>query len=139
MLAKFPKLDQPMLKQGGLSEERKDPMSENQISPISRVETDPGSRITQAEYVFTQPAENRPAAVKDPATTRPKAEAKVDKNPDEKPANPQSNFSLKFKIDAKTNDVTILILDRASRRVVRSIPPEEMRSLTPGELLEMFT
>jgi len=41
-------------------------------------------------------------------------------------------------IDAETKDVTILILDRASRKVVRTIPPEEMAELDPGELLQLF-
>jgi hypothetical protein len=53
--------------------------------------------------------------------------------------NPLSDVMLKFKVDAKTNDVTILIVDRASRKVVRSIPSDEMARMDPGELLELFT
>jgi len=48
------------------------------------------------------------------------------------------DVSLKFQIDDQTNDVTILILDRSSRRVVRTIPPEEMNKMDPGELLQLF-
>ncbi len=49
-----------------------------------------------------------------------------------------ADISLKFEIDPKTNDVIIMLVDRASRRVVRTIPPEEMSKLDPGELIEMF-
>jgi uncharacterized FlaG/YvyC family protein len=49
-----------------------------------------------------------------------------------------SQFSLKFQVDQKTNDVTILILDRDSRKVVRTIPPEDMNKMAPGELLQLF-
>jgi hypothetical protein len=34
--------------------------------------------------------------------------------------------------------VTILILDRSSKRVLRTIPPEEMANIREGELLELF-
>ncbi len=56
-----------------------------------------------------------------------------------KAANPLSDVSLKFRVDAKTNEVSILILDRASRKVLRTIPPDEMKRMDPGELLELFT
>lgn len=55
-----------------------------------------------------------------------------------KPLFQMADVQLKFVIDAETKDVTILILDRTSRKVVRTIPPEEMAKLDPGELLQLF-
>jgi uncharacterized FlaG/YvyC family protein len=54
------------------------------------------------------------------------------------PPNPLGEVSLKFEIDSKTHDVTILLLDRVSQRVVRTIPPDEIAKLNPGELLQLF-
>jgi uncharacterized FlaG/YvyC family protein len=51
---------------------------------------------------------------------------------------PLGDVTLRFEIDSQTHDVTILILDRASQKVVRTIPPEEMARLDPGELLQLF-
>ena len=48
------------------------------------------------------------------------------------------NVQLKFKVDAETNDVTILILDRQSHRVIRTIPSEEILKLKEGDLVELF-
>ncbi|GAB4481826.1 MAG: hypothetical protein Kow0088_24330 [Anaerolineales bacterium] len=55
-----------------------------------------------------------------------------------KGARPLGDVTLRFEIDSQTHDVTILILDRASQKVVRTIPPEEMARLDPGELLQLF-
>jgi len=51
---------------------------------------------------------------------------------------PFGDVTLRFEIDSQTHDVTILILDKASQKVVRTIPPEEMARMDPGELLQLF-
>jgi len=48
-------------------------------------------------------------------------------------------ISLRFRVDAETQEVTLLILDKNTRELIRSIPPEEMKNIGPGELLELFT
>lgn len=45
---------------------------------------------------------------------------------------------LKFIVDAKTNDVTVLVLDKASRQIIRTIPTDELKNLTRGELVTVF-
>ncbi|HEX7554976.1 MAG TPA: flagellar protein FlaG [Leptolinea sp.] len=50
-----------------------------------------------------------------------------------------SNVSLKFEVDEKTNEVTIKILDEKSKKVIRSIPPEELKDLRDGVMVELFT
>lgn len=53
-------------------------------------------------------------------------------------ASRQSQISLVFKVDQQTRDLTVYILDRASRQVVRTIPADEIAKLNPGDLLELF-
>jgi uncharacterized FlaG/YvyC family protein len=49
-----------------------------------------------------------------------------------------SNIYLRFRIDPETNDVTLFVLDRAAKEVVRTIPADELAKLGPGELFELF-
>ncbi len=50
----------------------------------------------------------------------------------------QSDIRLRFLVDAQSKEVTVLILDRASKRVLRTIPPEELTQLSAGDLVELF-
>lgn len=45
---------------------------------------------------------------------------------------------LKFIVDAKTNDVTVLVLDKTSRQIIRTIPTDELNNLTRGDLVTIF-
>ena len=45
---------------------------------------------------------------------------------------------LKFIVDNKTNDVTVLVLDKASRQIIRTIPSDELKNLTQGDLVTIF-
>ena len=48
------------------------------------------------------------------------------------------NVRLHFRVDPKTHEVTVLMVDKASHRVIRSIPPEEIGKLNEGDLVELF-
>lgn len=45
---------------------------------------------------------------------------------------------LKFIVDSKTNDVTVLVLDKTSRQIIRTIPTDELKNLTRGDLVTIF-
>lgn len=45
---------------------------------------------------------------------------------------------LKFVVDSKTNDVTVLVLDKTSRQIIRTIPTDELKNLTRGDLVTIF-
>ena len=45
---------------------------------------------------------------------------------------------LKFLVDTKTNDVTVLVLDKTSRQIIRTIPTEELQNLSRGDLVTIF-
>jgi uncharacterized FlaG/YvyC family protein len=48
-----------------------------------------------------------------------------------------SKVSLQFRIDEKTKDVTVFVVDRNSKRVLRSIPASELAKLQAGDLLKL--
>lgn len=62
---------------------------------------------------------------------------------EEKPAQsllPVTNGAtfLRFMVDSKTNDITVYVVDRASHRVMRSIPPSDVNNLKAGDLLKLL-
>jgi uncharacterized FlaG/YvyC family protein len=94
-----------------------------------------------------------PAVKFDAALTQ--AEAKPEVKPEPKPENKAKepaadlpklvpsqegyhNVRLHFRVDPKTHEVTVLMVDKASHRVIRSIPPEEIGKLKEGDLVELF-
>jgi uncharacterized FlaG/YvyC family protein len=113
-------------------------MTENMISNMgNNGPVDLGSRVSKpVSGQATSPDMAMEAVVRQDKKAAPqetKAETKTDK-----PALNAGDVSLEFKIDSESQDVTILILDRTSRKVVRTIPPEEMSNLDPGELVQLF-
>jgi len=61
--------------------------------------------------------------------------------PSENAAVSQSSMAdvfLKFRVDEKTRDVTVYVVDRASKQVVRTIPPKEMKNLKAGDLVSLL-
>lgn len=50
-----------------------------------------------------------------------------------------NNTSLQFRVDEKTNQVTILIKDKDSDKVIRTIPPEAIKDIPTGQLMEYST
>jgi uncharacterized FlaG/YvyC family protein len=114
-------------------------MPDNLIPQVGRADNPLPVNPVQASQ--TQAASTRqaltPGAVTMQADTHGKDQAEVKK--EKKFSSPHTDITLKFKIDEETNDVTILMLDRETRKVVRTIPPEEMTKLDPGQLLELFT
>ncbi|MEI7846487.1 MAG: flagellar protein FlaG [Chloroflexota bacterium] len=48
-----------------------------------------------------------------------------------------SNVSLQFRVDDKTKDVTVFVVDRKSKKVLRSIPANELAKLQSGDLLKL--
>ena len=50
---------------------------------------------------------------------------------------PSMKTKLKFQVDRDSNEVTVLILDAKSHEVIRTVPPEELAELTPGDLMDL--
>jgi uncharacterized FlaG/YvyC family protein len=49
-----------------------------------------------------------------------------------------SDVFLKFSVNEETNAGTVYIVDRASRKILRSIPPDEVNRMKPGDLLKLL-
>ncbi|NLF49711.1 MAG: flagellar protein FlaG, partial [Leptolinea sp.] len=50
---------------------------------------------------------------------------------------PGNNTRLQFRVDEKTNDVTILIKDKDTDKVIRTIPPEAIKDIPAGQLMSI--
>ena len=53
------------------------------------------------------------------------------------PVSGAGKTKLKFQVDRDSNEVTVLILDAKSHEVIRTVPPEELAELTPGDLMDL--
>jgi hypothetical protein len=98
-----------------------EPMSDPAISSLGRAAIELTGSLTSPKR------ENKPVeAPKTPAKTNQVASA-------------YAATSLQFQVDSKTNDVIILIKDKGTDKVVRTIPSEAIKDLPPGQLLQKFS
>jgi uncharacterized FlaG/YvyC family protein len=105
-------------------------MTLNKVSKVGQV--DFGAGAVQVES--SQPVEE---------TTKPAAVASQEKAAETKSTDANSpvlngDVRLKFIVDSKTNDVTVLVLDKTSRQIIRTIPNDELKKLTQGDLVTVF-
>jgi hypothetical protein len=106
-------------------------MPDNLLPPIAR----PGAYEPRNDIGVAGP--ERAASASGPAA--PAASAKPAPAPEHPAAAPaMQNVRLHFKVDPETHDVTVLLVDTASKRVVRTIPPEELQKLNEGDLVELL-
>jgi uncharacterized FlaG/YvyC family protein len=70
----------------------------------------------------------------------PQEEKKISSERKSQPVqNSLADLRLKFRVDPDSNDVTVLIMDKATDKVIRTIPPEELKNLREGGLIELTT
>ena len=50
---------------------------------------------------------------------------------------PISDVQLKFELNQETDQLTVFVVDKNSRSVIRTIPPEEISKMNVGDLLEI--
>ncbi|MCL4559619.1 MAG: flagellar protein FlaG [Chloroflexi bacterium] len=102
-------------------------MITNPLSPVNKVEIDSTHRAP------IQPGESEGAALP-PIASNGEADARIERVEPVK----QADIRLKFLVDSQSNEVTVFIIDRASQRVLRTIPSEELTHLREGDLIELF-
>jgi hypothetical protein len=86
------------------------------------------------------PAAGKPGSTGQPdqAAVKPGAPALPEPAPKKAPAvSNGDNVSIHFRVDRQTNNITVFIVDRVTKRVLRSIPPEEVNKLQAGDILEL--
>ena len=89
---------------------------------------------TSPPVVKPQPAaesDQRVSASDPKKTQQPEAKSAAS----DKKTNSRST-DVRFRVEEDSNDVTILLVDRLSNKVVRTIPPEAIKKLPPGELFQ---
>jgi|GEM_PF-1266710 len=54
------------------------------------------------------------------------------------PLQSMNNVTLRFSVDDKTNAITVFVIDKASKRVLRSIPAQDLNKMQAGDLLQLL-
>ncbi len=103
------------------------PMDPNSSAKTGAPSTDRVSSSTQEKAQFDKAAANE-------MPTTPKTDGNNSPQP---LVRDMANVSLQFRVDAKTKDVTIFVIDRTSKKVLRSIPPGELSKMQAGDLLKL--
>jgi uncharacterized FlaG/YvyC family protein len=49
-----------------------------------------------------------------------------------------SDVRLRFIVNPESDHVTIVVVDRASKKIIRTIPPEEFNQIKTGDLIELI-
>ncbi|NTU61608.1 MAG: flagellar protein FlaG [Caldiserica bacterium] len=100
------------------------------------------SKVGQMDFGAGPVQVDAPSPVESP--DRVEAASSQENHVEQKASEPTSapvlngDVRLKFIVDGKTNDVTVLVLDKASRQIIRTIPTDELKNLTQGDLVSIF-
>ncbi|HNK62622.1 MAG TPA: flagellar protein FlaG [Anaerolineales bacterium] len=102
-------------------------MNNSSIKPISGVSTlSKAVALEASETVAPTPA---------PAVRQEKVQAEA--RTETHSASSLANVSIHFRMDEKTNEVTIFLVDRSTKKVLRSIPSSELQKLQISDLLNL--
>jgi uncharacterized FlaG/YvyC family protein len=106
---------------------------------MSEFQSIPNSSSAYEQQAGIKPAPGPQPGQESTAVRKGKTQQRVKSSPEKKSSSvPQSTKTkLKFQVDRESNDVTVLILDARSHEVIRTVPPEELSELTPGELINL--
>jgi uncharacterized FlaG/YvyC family protein len=108
---------------------------------IRKMQAEEQARTAQGDSQASKvPAELQTARVpQDPKPNEGKAENQSRQEGSAQQApQPFRDVRIQFKIDPDSHDVTVLMIDKESKRVIRSIPPQELRKLADGTLLQLL-
>jgi len=102
-------------------------MNEINVTPLSPPAGESSNRIQQVADFYTEKAA---------ATPRRNEAVETSSTPAAQPR--PSDVVLRFNVDRETHEVTVYIMDRASRQIIRTIPPDELSKLKAGDLIELL-
>lgn len=106
-----------------------DPSSIQPIGSVQQADNSAISKLTATVQSDTL-AQHRPAIVH-PEKSQPEVETAALQE------SSLENVSIHFRLDDKTNTVTIFLVDRKSKKVLRSIPASELQKMQIGDLLKL--
>jgi len=107
-------------------------MNESSIKPIGSVrapESGTPSRPLVATQAETMPTQKPGTLGSNPNVRQTELHSEATEN--------VSNVSIHFRLDEKTNELTVFVVDRQTKRVLRSIPASELQKLQAGDLLKL--
>jgi uncharacterized FlaG/YvyC family protein len=107
-------------------------MNERSVHPISNVrtpETATYSKIALSEREETGMIRENPPADVNRSTHKPELGTDFTKN--------LANISIHFNVDDETNRLVVVVTERKSGRVIRTIPASELEKMQAGDLLRL--
>jgi uncharacterized FlaG/YvyC family protein len=113
-------------------------MAENSISGIQKVGVDPAVNVQPVHTPEPASGTQKAAVVKSEPAQQSDQKSQSEQKPQSGPGN-YSDVRLKFSVDEKTNQVTCMVIDRTSHKVIRTIPPDELKNLREGDLVQLYT
>lgn len=107
-------------------------MSERTVQPIGSV------RASESGVSLKVQASDRVDSFASREHTVPDVERTAKQTETEKmPANHLSNIAIHFNVDDETNRLIVVVTERESGRVLRTIPASEFEKLHAGDLLKL--
>jgi uncharacterized FlaG/YvyC family protein len=112
-------------------------MSEKQINTVSRVDMDSSNRLAQIALQAQEMSQKQKSVQKTETSKEEESVLeKVGQSINQKLA--PTDTTLKFQIDDETNEITVLIVDRASEKVLHTIPADAIKNIPAGKLMQYF-
>jgi uncharacterized FlaG/YvyC family protein len=106
-------------------------MNDTSIKPIGKVRMPEAGTHTKASAADRTDAAVREKTALDSDRSIKKAVEQAELQ------NKMSNISIHFNVDEETNRLIVVVSDRQSGRVIRTIPASELDKMQAGELLKL--
>ena len=107
-------------------------MTQSSIKPIGGVQQPESNMLSKMKSSAQTESETQAQLV-----AARKEKAQVDTQAEVNNADSLANVSIHFRVDDKSNNVTVFLVDRKSKKVLRSIPASELQKLQIGDLLKL--
>jgi uncharacterized FlaG/YvyC family protein len=124
-----------------------DNMSEQEISAISRIDMDGSSRLAKIAAQANEMKQLQSSAKRaNSAVVKQSQPVQQDDNEQlieqvsevvNEHLSP-TNTTLRFQISDDTNEITVLIVDRESDKVLHTIPADAIKNIPAGKLMQYF-
>jgi uncharacterized FlaG/YvyC family protein len=108
-------------------------MNPSSIQPIGSAQQAENSMLSKLTAVQTEMLIQTRQAASHAENTQPEAKVETEA----RQTGGLENVSIHFRVDDETNAVTIFLVDRKSRKVLRSIPASELQKMQIGDLLKL--
>jgi uncharacterized FlaG/YvyC family protein len=73
----------------------------------------------------------------DEPAAKPTEAAKAAAERSKLPIREMSDIQLKYRVNPDTKELTVMVVDKASHKVIRTIPAEEIKNLNAGDLIQL--